>query len=91
MSRKMTSDEYLNTQSIILSIAKLVDGLDLEGFVGKIGLAPLMYPVIVPRLSGVRVADLKQMAVDLRALQKTMERIRERIKSEVEKGGSSGI
>jgi hypothetical protein len=46
----MTEEEYTRTQETLVLIARLADGLDLEGFARRIGIAHAVAPVMDPTL-----------------------------------------
>jgi hypothetical protein len=68
----MSKDEYQQTQQALITLALLIEGLDLLGFLRAIDRAESIGPILDPSLygrAGDKLADLRKLAAAARAFQ----------------------
>lgn len=69
----MTDEEYTQTQTQLLLLARFANDLDLDGFLQRISLADSIAPILEPTLwirGGGKLQQIKRLAQALRPFQK---------------------
>lgn len=73
MPEQMTDEEYARTQETLILIARLADGLDLEGFARRINTAHSVAPIMDPTLYRRGMRRLQGIGELARATKKVQE------------------
>jgi hypothetical protein len=85
MPEPMTNEEYARTQSTLVLIARLADGLDLEGFARRVDVAhaegPILDPTLYRRGMG-RLQGVGKLASATKKVQEVWAELREVVERE---------
>jgi hypothetical protein len=78
----MTDAEYLQTQRQLVLLAQIVDSLDLDGFLQRIGVAESVGPILNPTLYTEGAENLARVKGLARACKALQDEVRDQIQGE---------